>query len=414
MTEVLVHLLPKQLDFLHSTAREVGYSGAFGAGKTRALCYRAVARASRPGAREALVRKHLTALKATTLKTLLEPEGDLPPVLPAGSYEHNKADKTIRIRGGGEIVYFALDDPDKVGSFNLSGCGIDEVVELAERDYTQLRGRIRLQIDGLPNQIYWACNPGPPTHFIAERFGLALGARPADGCEAIQTTSRENTFLPADYLADLETFTGVAHKRYVLGLWVGSEGLVYDSWNRSEHVRSRPPAELVRWIIGLDDGYTNPMAAILIGLDPDDRLHVLEERYRSGLAMSEKVRHVSELEARVRAAGGRLEMIIADPAAAQLIREVRDAGLPVTDKVDKSIFDGIQQVQQRLRVQGDGLPRLTVEPTCVNVQREVETYEWRERSGVRIDEPIKAHDHALDALRYAVRYLDRGRGGARL
>ena len=36
MNEVLVHLLPKQLEFLHSTAREVGYSGAFGAGKTRA------------------------------------------------------------------------------------------------------------------------------------------------------------------------------------------------------------------------------------------------------------------------------------------------------------------------------------------------------------------------------------------
>ena len=130
--------------------------------------------------------------------------------------------------------------------------------------------------------------------------------------------------------------------------------------------------------------------------------------------MSEKVRHVQELEARVRERGGRLEMIVADPAAAQLIREVRDAGLPVTDKVEKSIFDGIQQVQQRLRVQGDGLPRLTVEPTCTNVQREFETYEWRERSGVRIDEPIKAHDHALDALRYAIRYLDGKRGGARL
>jgi PBSX family phage terminase large subunit len=414
VTEVLVNLLPKQLDFMRSTAREVGYSGAFGAGKTRALCYRAVARASLPGSREALVRKHLTALKATTLKTLLEPEGDLPPVLPAGSYEHNKADKTIRIRGGGEIVYFALDDPDKVGSFNLSGCGIDEVVELAERDYTQLRGRNRLKIKGLPNQIYWACNPGPPTHFIAQRFGLALGAKPADGCVAIQTSSRENTFLPADYLADLETFSGVAHKRYVLGLWVGSEGLVYDSWDRSSHVRQREPSEFRRWIIGVDDGYTNPMAAVLLGLDGDDRIHVLEERYRSGLAMSEKVRHVAELAARVTKLGGRLEMIIADPAAAQLIREIRDAGLPVTDKVDKSIFDGIQQVQQRLRVAGDGLPRLTVDPSCSNVQREFETYEWRERSGVRTDEPVKAHDHALDALRYATRYVDGKRGGLRL
>ena len=80
-------LLPAQLDFIRAREREVLYSGAFGAGKTRALCMKLVSRlVGRPGAREGLARKHLVSLKATTLRTLLEQDGNLPPVLPRGTY----------------------------------------------------------------------------------------------------------------------------------------------------------------------------------------------------------------------------------------------------------------------------------------------------------------------------------------
>ncbi|MEE4302337.1 MAG: hypothetical protein V2J24_23055, partial [Pseudomonadales bacterium] len=45
-------------------------------------------------------------------------------------------------------------------------------------------------------------------------------------------------------------------------------------------------------------------------------------------------------------------------------------------------------------------PGLTVDPTCAPLITEFETYEWVERKGVRIDQPKKADDHSLDALRY--------------
>lgn len=409
MTAVVTHqMLPKQRAFLEATEREVGYSGAVGAGKTRALCLKALTRAVVPGAREALVRKHLSTLKATTLKTLLEPEGDLPPVLPRGSYSHNQTDKTIRIHGGGEIVYFALDDPDKLGSYNLSGCGIDEVVELRERDYTQLRGRIRLQC-GLPNQLYWACNPGPPSHFVAKRFGLARGALIRPKCRVIETCTAENTFLPQDYIDDVSSFEGVARERFFLGRWVGGEGLVYDRWDHAVHVLERDPAEMERWLCAVDDGYTNPFAATLWGMDGDGRLHGFASLYERGWLMSRKVAGLIEM-ARDRP----VEAYIVDPAAAELAAEMRDAGLPVPGKLRKDVFDGIQKVQQRLAVQGDGRPRLTIDPRCVSVAHEFATYEWRTRPGAgkaddaeRIDEPRKESDHHMDAIRYLVLYLDR-------
>lgn len=415
MPTIEVHALPKQMDFIRATEREVLYSGAFGAGKSRAACLKVFMRASVPGAVEGLCRKTLVSLKATTLRTLLEPEGNLPPVLPPGSYDHNKSEKTIRIRGGGTIMYFGLDQPEKIGSMNLSGIGVDEAVELTEDDWTMLRGRIRLKVPGLPNQLYGACNPGPPSHWLAQRFGLALDAvEPQPNCRAITTKSTDNYFLPRDYVADLQTFTGLRHKRYVLGQWVGSDGLVYDRWDRTIHVRERH-GEWARVVVGVDDGYSKPFACLRIGIDGDGRAHVMAEHYQQKLDREDKDGNPGKLSIIRRMADG-AEAIVVDSAAAELISAIHNDGLPAVPclKGPNSVFQQIVHVvQPRLLDPGDGMPRLTVDASCTSTISEFEAYEWmKNRAGSstddRKDEPIKEHDHAMDALRYALTYVDGG------
>lgn len=398
-----VDLLLPQLRFIQATERETLYSGAFGAGKTRAVCLKLMSRvAGRPAAREGLCRKHLVSLKATTLRTLLEPDGNLPPVLPPGTYTHNKSEKVIRVNGGGSIYYFGVGDSEdytKLGSLNLSGCAIDEAVELSEQDWTMLRGRIRLAIDDLPIQLYGACNPGPPSHFLAVRFGLAGGHKPAPNTAAYTTRSLDNHFLPKSYLDDLSTLTGVAYDRYVEGLWRGGEGLVYDRFDRQEHVRE--PAEAYeRYIVGQDEGYTNPACLLVIGIDGDKRLSVVEEVYRSNMLELQVIDAAKELASRYN-----IEAFVIDPSAAKLRAAMHAANLPV-EAADNDVFSGIQKVQQRLIKQGDGLPRLTISPSCSNLLREFETYEWMGGAGSYKDQPKKENDHALDALRYATAYVD--------
>lgn len=402
VTEVRIRGLPKQKDFIRAEEREVLYSGAYRAGKSVALCLKAVSRATASvHAREALVRKHLITLKATTLRTLLEGDGVMPPILPHGTYTHNKADKIIRIRGCGEIVYFGLDDPDKIGSYTLSGCGVDEAVELSDTDYAALRGRVSLKVDGLPNQLYSACNPSAPSHHLAVRFGLGGGHLPQPGTRAIVTCMADNAAnLPAEYIADAQTWTGLRKARYVDGLWAAAEGLVYDQWNTQVHVRERS-GPWVREVVAVDEGYTNPFVRLRIGIDTDGRAHVLSEVYRPGMLVAEKVRTIRE-------AATNAESVVIDPSAADVLAECRNAGLP-TRPADNAVFDGIQRVQARLAVMGDGMPRLTVDPSCVNLIREVEGYQWRKSSqGTARDEPVKEADHAMDALRYAVSYIDAG------
>ena len=395
-----LEVLPQQLNFLRSEKREILYSGAFGAGKSRAICLRVAMRASIKGAREGLCRKTFVSLKRSTLKTLLEPDGLLPPVLPKGSYEYRKIDGEIMIHGGGSIMLFGLEDAARIASMNLSGVGVDEAVELNERDWTMLRGRIRLSLPDLPNQLYGACNPSTPHHFLAKRFGLAGGHQCAKNCEAIVTTSRDNWFLPEDYIADLETMTGVARRRYVEGLWCGSEGLVYDRWDESRFVVDEVPDEFDRMIVGMDEGYNNPAVLLLIGVK-DDRVFVIDEWYERQKLEAEVVEVCQSWKEQ-----HPIDCFVVDPSAAKLRAAMRHIGLDVIP-ANNSVWTGIQTVAARLSDDPAGNPRLVVHRQCSNLLREFASYEWSmKQDGTTKDVPKKEHDHALDSLRYSMVEID--------
>lgn len=394
--QVRVKLLPQQWDFIDDGSPWLlGYGGR-GGGKTLALCVKAAKRARHPKARERLVRKHLVHLKSTVLVTLLEGDGKVPPVLPPGSYVHNKVEKTIRLNGGGVIEYAGLDDPTRARSANLTGCGVEQAEELAADDIKELAACVRVELPDLPMQKYLVANPGPPSHWLAERFGLAGGMAPQPGHRAIHLRSADNIHTPESYREELASYTGLWRARYFDGLWVGSDGLIYNNWSREIHVRP-PVAAPARIVVGVDDGYTNPFAVLRGEVDGDGRLHLSREVYESKLLEADKIARVREL-----AEGA--EVVLHDPAAAGLGAALRGAGLPAMP-ADNDVLAGIAKVHQRLAVCGDGHPRLTVDSGCVNFQREIEGYEWKDNKAK--DAPVKENDHLCDALRYIVAYLDR-------
>ena len=395
MQTVRRKLLPKQMEFVRAEDRFVLYSGCFGGGKSVAICDKLVSRASVPGSREALCRKTLVSLKATTLKTLLDGDGDVPPRLPKGSYTHNKAEKSIKIRGGGEIVYFGLDEPDKIGSYNLSGVGVDEAVEVRLEDWTQLRGRIRVRIPGVPNQIYAATNPGPPSHWLAELFGFAGDDAKPDH-RAISTKATDNHYLPQEYLDDLERMEGVAYRRYYLGEWAGAEGVVFDRFTREGNVKVME-GPWKRSILACDDGYNDPFVVLSIRMNAQGGMHIDREVYESHLTESEKID-------RLRMMADDHEFAVVDEAVPALIEAINRSGviraLP-SKKGKGSVLTGIGRIQSMLK------DSLTVDPDCVNTVQEFETYEWKKtRDGQMTDIPIDAFNHSIDALRYGIAELN--------
>ena len=391
MTEIRGKILRKQNDFLKSEAKEVLYSGAFGAGKSRAICYKVVQRALIKNNPVGLCRKTRTSLKSTTLRTLLKPDGDLPPVLPIGTYKHYKQDKIISVNGGGEILYFGFDDEISIASMNLGACGIDEAIELTEEEYTMILGRVRNTADPL-RQVFSATNPGSPLHFLHNRF--FNGNNKKNKRCLINTNSDDNFFLPQDYKEMLDSFTGQRKSRYVEGKWCAFEGLIYDIFDRDIHVKVRDEEWRETFVL-CDEGYIKPGVLLYCGIDGDDRLHIISEFYERKVLPETIVDNAVELKAGA---------YIVDPSASGLIASMKSKGLTVIGANNK-VLPGIYRVLDRLKVQKDKKPRLTIDPSCTNIIMEFESYQWKKEK----EEPVKELDHALDALRYGIMYLDEGK-----
>lgn len=404
-----IELVPQQYELVYATEPWVLIHGGRGSSKTTGLCWAIVARAGSPGARVGLFRQTLVDLRSTTLKTLLEGDGDQPPVLMPGSYTHNQNKKSIQINGGGEIVYNGLDQGDvgrqmgstgKGSSMNLSCAAFDEAVEMQEAAVMQICMSVRLKIDGMPLQRLFACNPGPPSHWIAKQWGLALDAQPMPGHRSIHANPTDNRFLPDEYIDELYNLEGVARERYLLGKWVGSDGLVYDRWDRNVHI-TESTATPSRVILGVDDGYSDPFVALRLEIDNDHRIHVSREVYETGLTQPEKIKRVQSIM-------DDADTVVVDSAAPELVQALKYANIPAISckKGQGSIEYGINLVQSRLAIAGDDLPRLTIDQSCTKTITEFESYEWAKNLTGLKDKPIDLNNHAMDALRYGVRNID--------
>lgn len=211
-----------QDQFVSSTAGSVLFSGAFGAGKTIALCAKAL-KLSLDNKHNFgyICRKVRATITLSTLKTFLELV--CPKELIA---DYNKSEGLITLTNSSQLLFGGLDDPLKLGSLGAGGVGfvgIDEAIETAEDDWNMLEGRLRLP--KVPHQIFAVTNPGPPSHYLYRKFFTEHKG------EVYQASSYDNPALPEDYRLRLATFEGVYRDRYVLGLWKGLEGLVYSSFD---------------------------------------------------------------------------------------------------------------------------------------------------------------------------------------
>ena len=412
-------LIRHQMSYVKSQSAWLLGDGGRGSGKSFALCCKLVSRAAHVGAREGLFRQRLIDIKGTTLKTLLEGDGQNPPVLLPGAYSHNESKKVIKLHGGGEIVYNGMDQGEvgrqmgstgKGSSLNLSGAAFDEWVEMEEASVLQVTMGVRVKVDGIPLQRYGVCNPSTPMHWLAKRFGIVDKDHQHPRASRVEMPARLNTFNPPEFLEELESLEGVARMRYYLGLWVGADGLVYDRFLRSTHLRDWETPQRFKkgQVIGVDDGYTHPFVVLDIGIDRDGRKWLRNEVYESLLTETEKIERVKSL-------WDGESTVVVDSASPDLIEAMRRAGINAegADKGPGSINYGINIVQTELATESDdGVYGLTISPNCTNTVRELESYEWKPTFGAGMKEqPRDQNNHAMDALRYAIRYIHEERGG---
>ena len=303
----------------------------------------------------------------------------------------------------GQKIYFrGLDDPLKVTSITVENgylcwCWIEEAYEIMdERAFDMLDESIRGGIPketGLFKQITLTFNPWNEKHWLKARF---FDAPQDPDILALTTNYLCNEWLDQADLKVFETMRENNPRRYQvagLGGWGIVEGLVFENWKEEAFetaaIAKRPD---VVSAFGLDFGYTNDPTALFCGLvsREEKTIWVFDELYEKALTN----RAICD---RVTAMGYAKERIRADCAEPKSIDELRELGLYRITPARKgrdSINNGIQYIQDY---------RIVIHPRCVNFLTEISNYTWAEdKFGGKLNRPIDAFNHLMDAMRYAL------------
>lgn len=389
-------LHPKQEHFVQAKEHHAAFIGGIGSGKTYAGCVRAI-RASYGwiGATKiptpnlgVITAPTYPMLRDATLRTWLDLAAThIPGFEPAML---NRSLMTARLPNGSEVLFRSTEHPDRLRGPSISWWLADEAALYQASVRPIMIGRLRQGgalgyefVTTTPRGRNWVWK----TYAQRERADYLL----------VQATSRENVFLADDLLEMWEReYTGDFARQELEGEFVAFEGLIYADFDRLKHVGRARPEQFAKVIAGVDWGYANPGVIVVIGVDGDGRVYVLAEAYERRRRIEEWV----SVAAQMQETWG-ITQFVCDPSEPDYIRAFRERGLKA-EAADNRVLPGIQAVQNALALGGDGRARLTISPDCINLLGEIEQYQWeKNKAGVR-DAPLKANDHAMDALRYAI------------
>lgn len=120
---------------------------------------------------------------------------------------------------------------------------IEKVTAIPSETDLELMGRARHTIG--TRQLFASCNPDGPGHHFYEWF--VDPATRKKGFRFVQSNYESNPYLPPDYIRALfDTYPESIVERYLLGQWLGVDGLVYSNFDHAAHVIDRlPPSRLL-------------------------------------------------------------------------------------------------------------------------------------------------------------------------
>ena len=281
---------------------------------------------------------------------------------------------------------------DLIQGLTLAGVFLDEVALMPESFVNQATGRC--SVDG--STMWFNCNPEYPSHWFKVKW---IDQAKAKGLLYIHFTMDDNLSLSERVKERYKRmYTGVWYERFILGLWVLAQGLIYSMFQDAIGEAPEGPAE--KYCLSIDYGTQNAFAALLWGKYGDVWWAVREYYYsgrEEGIQKTDE-EYAADLDAAFAdiTPGQSIETII-DPSAASFIALLRKRQHRYKVlKADNAVLDGIRETATCLK---NGKIRISDRLTAW--RKEAEGYIWDESA--KDDRPVKTNDHAMDAMRYFVK-----------
>ena len=261
------------------------------------------------------------------------------------------------------------------------------------------------------SKAIWTLNPDNPFHYIKKSYidNENLYIEDVNGYSYFKKwhfVITDNLSLSNRYVNGLKSlFNGVFYKRYIEGLWVIAEGLVYDMFSDRSLVDSDLASEIKQkgtLYIGVDFGTQNATTFIKI-YKYQNKYYILEEYYHSGRETNKQKTSGEYANDFVEFLNGeKPRKIFIDPSATNFKLELSRKNINGITNAKNNVLDGIRVCQMFLQNE-----RLLVSPDCKNVIKEFSTYSWDEKASMKGEDiPIKENDHTMDGIRYVLYTLE--------
>jgi len=292
--------------------------------------------------------------------------------------QFNKSTLKYTFTNGSYIEFFSVDQPDKLRGARRNILYVNECNNIDFESYYQLAIRTSgdIWLDYNPTSAFWVDKEiltQSDVDFITLTYldNEALSETIVQEIEAAKVKALTSTYWANWWQV------------YGLGQTGSLEGVCITDWQEIDL-----PADARVLCYGMDFGYSNDPTSLVTMYKYNDAYIFDELIYKKGLLNSE----ISNLLK----ANNVNEIVYADSAEPKSIAELNSYGhnvLPVSKGKDSILF-GLNLINQN---------KVYVTSKSKNLINELRNYIWQtDKTGIKMNRPIDAYNHAIDAMRYAI------------
>ncbi|AJS59863.1 PBSX family phage terminase large subunit [Paenibacillus sp. IHBB 10380] len=285
---------------------------------------------------------------------------------------------------------------DTLQGLTAAGAYLDEVALFPRSFVDQAIGRCSAETDGNGAKQFFNCNPEGPYHWFKKEF---IDKHKQKKAYVLHFTLEDNLSL-SDRVKERfkRMFSGVFFKRYILGLWVMAEGVIYDMFDSDKHIKPTIDRPYSQYYISCDYGTQNPTTFGLWGIHKGVWYKAKEYHY-DGRSKGKQKTDEEYYDDLIDFIGNKaVKGVIVDPSAASFIATIKKRAKFRVIKANNDVIDGIRNVATALNQE-----MIMYNDCCTETFREYNSYVWDDKAADRgEDKPLKENDHQMDGDRYFV------------
>lgn len=320
-----------------------------------------------------------------------------------------RTENCLIINKGDKVNYYYIfggkdeSSQDLIQGITLAGVYLDEVVLMPKSFVDQCLARCSVE-----GSKYWfTCNPGNPHHYFKTDF---IDKADEKNFFYLKFDMDDNPTLSEQKKSEYKSlYAGTFYQRYIQGLWVAAEGLIYKANSENFIDKENIPVCDEYYIAG-DYGTYNPMAWGFYGIKyirEKKYVYKIAEYHHSGRETQspksdeEYTNDFIEWKERLESEYGKVKLTTFDPSAASFITALQKRHIRVKKaknmvKGQKDDIAGIPLIQSYI-----SFGRYIISNDCTHTKKEIYSYIWNEKKAERgEEEPVKENDHHMDADRY--------------